>query len=267
MKNRIIRTIITMVLVVSTVIFTAGRAINANAKTADKTYSSKDGWTVKYDPSVITVNESRDGTTFVYNGNASGTDRLTISYKEGILPEKALDDLAKGWGNEKAITSSESYFPGTTDKWGYWKTLITSSDGSSVNENAFAGQYNNGVLVFDMATHYSGRDDASKTAWMALQNIENSITYASFAPQTMYNGMAGSYVLNGTEMIEGREIPVQYTVTLNEDHSGSIRLMGDEQYVMWGTHSLIQADNSYDYSTDGHTLNLNVDGNWLTFTK
>ena len=271
MLNRISRKVISVVLAMATLIFMVGCTKNVNAavsnksaSTAQKTYTSSNGWSVKYDPSVITVCEDKNATSFIFTGNGTNDEKLTISYKQGGTPEKAADALAAGWNGIVKTTNqlfkSESYFPGTNDSWGYWRTLIA-NDPADISENAFAGEYNGGVLMFDMATRGNG------DGWKALQNIMDSITYKDFAPQAMYQGIAGIYTMKGTELIEGKAVPVVYTVTLNNDHQGTIKLMGDEQYVMWGSHLLIQADNSYDYSVDGQTLTLNIDGNQLVFTK
>ena len=265
MKNRIVKTVIAMVLVVSTVLFTAGFAMNTNVK--EKTFKSKDGWSVNYDPSTIKVINGKHSTSFIYTGDKTGKNMLTISYKKGVAPEKALYDLTAGWGNTADISKGESYFPGTNDKWGLWDTLLSNTQGSGINKNAFAGEFNGGTLIFDFVTVNSSDASANSAVWQILSQISDSATYDSFAPQTMYAGYAGVYTMNGVELINGQRVPVTYTVTLDADHQGTVKLGGDVQYVMWGSHSLIQADNSFDYNTDGHTLNLNVDGNWLTFTK
>ncbi|MBR4718828.1 MAG: hypothetical protein IKP31_01155, partial [Lachnospiraceae bacterium] len=100
----------------------------------------------------------------------------------------------------------------------------------------------------------------------ALSAIIDSITYDDFEPQTMYEYYPGVYKMSDTEEIEGEEVTYEYSVTLNEDHSGVIS-MQDDIYVMWGSTMLIQADNSYEYTIEGDNLMLNMDGNWMTFTK
>ena len=266
MKNRIFRTITAMALVVSTMIFMPGCATSVNAKTNkdSKTYKSDQGWTIKYDPSIVTVKENDDSTSFVYTGSGTHDEMLTISFRHGLTPEEAVDAVAAGWPGASSssyqLYKSESYFPGSNEGWGYWRSLLPDNR-LNISEDAFAGEYNGGVLIFDMASR------TSDNGWKVLQNVMDSITYDSFAPQTMYEGIAGTYVMNGTEMINGKEVPVTYSIVLDNDHQGTIKLLGDEQYVMWGTHNLIQADNSYDYSVDGHTLTLDLDGSQLIFAK
>ncbi|HCM91345.1 MAG TPA: hypothetical protein DIS78_02085 [Lachnospiraceae bacterium] len=229
-------------------------------------YKNSRGWSVKYDPSLITVNEAEDMTSFVYTGESAGTNMLSISYVPDEQPEEVLAKLTQGWDDPEAIVRSESYFPGTNDKWGYWRNPKDNGEGSGLSEDIFAGEYNGGVLVFDFVTHKAGDDEMDMAVSDTLSGIIDSITYDDFEPQTMYDYYPGVYKMTETEEIEGEEVTYEYSVTLNEDHSGLIS-MQDDINVMWGSTMLIQADNSYEYTIEGDNLMLNLDGNWLTFTR
>lgn len=232
----------------------------------EKSYKSENGWEVKYDPSVIAVNEAENMVAFVYTGFSAGTNMLSISYIADKQPEEALAELTEGWGDQDEIERSESYFPGTNDKWGCWRSLISNGEGSGLSENVFAGEYNGGVLMFEFTTHKAEDDKIDTPVNNALQSIMDSITYEDFEPQTMYEYYPGVYKMSETEEIEGEEVTYEYSVTLNEDHSGVISLQ-DDIYVMWGSNMLIQADNSYEYTIEGDNLLLKWDDNWLSFTK
>ena len=232
----------------------------------EKEYVSDRGWSVKYDPSIITVNEGEDMTSFVYTGESAGTNMLTISYIADKLPDEVLSELTEGWGDPGSVESSESYFPGTSDKWGLWRTLLSNGEGSGLSENVFAGEYNGGVLMFDFTTHKAEDDSIDIPVSDALSAVIDSIKYEDFAPQTMYEDYPGVYKMEETEEIEGEEMTYEYSITLNEDHSGVIS-MQDDIYMMWGSNLLIGADFSYDYSVDGDKLTVDMDGNKLTFTR
>ena len=211
----------------------------------EKEYVSDRGWSVKYDPSIITVNEGEDMTSFVYTGESAGTNMLTISYIADKLPDEVLSELTEGWGDPGSVESSESYFPGTSDKWGLWRTLLSNGEGSGLSENVFAGEYNGGVLMFDFTTHKAEDDSIDIPVSDALSAVIDSIKYEDFAPQTMYEDYPGVYKMEETEEIEGEEMTYEYSITLNEDHSGVIS-MQDDIYMMWGSNLLIGADFSYD---------------------
>lgn len=232
----------------------------------EKEYVSDRGWSVKYDPLIITVNEGEDMTSFVYTGESAGTNMLTISYIADKLPDEVLSELTEGWGDPGSVESSESYFPGTSDKWGLWRTLLSNGEGSGLSENVFAGEYNGGVLMFDFTTHKAEDDSIDIPVSDALSAVIDSIKYEDFAPQTMYEDYPGVYKMEETEEIEGEEMTYEYSITLNEDHSGVIS-MQDDINMMWGSNLLIGADFSYDYSVDGDKLTVDMDGNKLTFTR
>ena len=238
----------------------------AEQASEEKEYVSDRGWSVKYDPSIITVNEGEDMTSFVYTGESAGTNMLTISYIADKLPDEVLSELTEGWGDPGAVESSESYFPGTSDKWGLWRTLLSNGEGSGLSENVFAGEYNGGVLMFDFTTHKAEDDSIDIPVSDALSAVIDSIKYEDFAPQTMYEDYPGVYKMEETEEIEGEEMTYEYSITLNEDHSGVISIQ-DDINMMWGSNLLIGADFSYDYSVDGDKLTVDMDGNQLTFTK
>ncbi|MCR5405673.1 MAG: hypothetical protein K6E88_02705, partial [Lachnospiraceae bacterium] len=232
----------------------------------EKEYVSDRGWSVKYDPSIITVNEGEDMTSFVYTGESAGTNMLTISYIADKLPDEVLSELTEGWGDPGSVESSESYFPGTSDKWGLWRTLLSNGEGSGLSENVFAGEYNGGVLMFDFTTHKAEDDSIDIPVSDALSAVIDSIKYEDFGPQTMYEDYPGVYKMEETEEIEGEEMTYEYSITLNEDHSGVISIQ-DDINMMWGSNLLIGADFSYDYSVDGDKLTVDMDGNQLTFTR
>lgn len=238
----------------------------AEQASEEKEYVSDRGWSVKYDPAVITVNEGEDMTSFVYTGESAGTNMLTISYIADKLPDEVLSELTEGWGDPGSVESSESYFPGTSDKWGLWRTLLSNGEGSGLSENVFAGEYNGGVLMFDFTTHKAEDDSIDIPVSDALSAVIDSIKYEDFAPQTMYEDYPGVYKMEETEEIEGEEMTYEYSITLNEDHSGVISIQ-DDINMMWGSNLLIGADFSYDYSVDGDKLTVDMDGNQLTFTR
>ena len=229
-------------------------------------YKSSWGWSVEYDPSVITVNEADYMTSFVYTGESAGTNMMAITNIPERQEDEVLEELVNGFEDPESITKSESYFPGTGDKWGYWITPKDNGTGSGLAEDIFTGEYNGGVLMFEFITHKSGDEEMDMAVSDTLSAIIDSIKYTDFEPQTMYADYPGVYKLSETEEIEGEEVTYEYSVTLNEDHSGVIS-MQDDIDVMWGSNALIQADNSYDYKLEGDNLILDLDGNSLTFTR
>lgn len=228
------------------------------AEADTEVYTSDRGWSMTYDPAKFAVNEGEDMTSFVYQGESAGTNMLMVSYISDKQPEEALYEVTEPWGDPENIRRSEGIFPGTSDKWGYWRTLEYTEEGSGLMQSAIAGEYNGGVLLYEITAHLSGDDAIDIPATDELSELLNSVKYENFEPQTMYDYIPGKYVQEGGD----------YSVTLNEDHTGVISLDKDID-VLWGSIELTAADGSgaREYTIEGDSLMLNNDGEWLTFIK
>jgi len=69
-------------------------------------YTSGDGWTVQYDPSLIEVEEGGGAVDFLYLGESEGTNMVTISYEADKQPEEVLYELTSTWGNDEEAKAS-----------------------------------------------------------------------------------------------------------------------------------------------------------------
>ncbi len=221
-------------------------------------YESKDGWSVRYNPDCIAVNEADNFVGFVYTGECAGTNMVSISYTEGKQPQEVLGEITEAWGNGDEIERFESYCPGTSDKWAYW-VVLPSEGGSGLSETAIASEYNGGVLLFENTAHMSGDDaiDIAVSDQMAL--IVDSIQYKDFEEQTMLDYVAGTY---SQEVEDG----FKDTITLNHDHTGMISFQ-DDIPVTWSSIELIGADFRYEYTIEGDILMVNIDDVWREFTR
>ncbi len=144
-------------------------------KGEDLVYSDANGWSVKYNPSVITVNQSGPITSFVYTGESAGTNMVMVTYDVGKDAKTAIADTAKSWG-EKA-TTSEGVFPGTEDVKGYWAILPPATEGSGLYETAVARDYMDGYLVFELIGHNSGNEELDMAVSDALATIIDSLQF------------------------------------------------------------------------------------------
>ena len=228
-------------------------------------YKGKDGWSVIYDPAEFEVKEEEDGTSFLFKEGTPGANLVKISFIPEKQPEEALYNLTQSWEADPtdpdAIDRIEGFFPGTSDKWGYWRSF----ENKKIIRSAIAGEYHDGVLLFDFA-QVPGEGEGT-TISDALSELINSITYENFGPQKMYEYVPGTYVLTGE--IDGKAPATEYSITLNEDHTGTIRLE-EESDILWGSIALLHTTppfTSYEYTIEGDSLVLNLDGDWVTFKK
>ncbi len=218
------------------------------------------GWAAEYDPTVIEVKENESGADFIYTGESAGDSMASISFTADKQPEEVLYEITSAWGNEEAVVRSEGFFPGTTDKWGFWRVLDPAEGDPAPHRTAIAGEYNGGVLLLENTISLSGNEENDTAMSDALANIVDSITYENFEDQVMYEYVPGTYT--------AEQDGASYSITLNADHTGVIDFQ-DSVDIFWGSIELTAADNSfnYEYTIEGDSLMVNYDGNWLTFSK
>ena len=239
----------------------ASSANDAGSKTPDgheeMTYKSSDGFQVRYNAGSVEVMETDEHSVqFVYTGESAGTNMVVISCIPDKQPEEALYELTSAWGEQESISRREGFFPGTDDKWGYWRELLPEEGGSQLAETAIAGEYNGGVLMFEIVSHMSGNDETDMAVSDTMSGIIDSITYDSFEPQTMYSYYPGTYVADNEKLV------------LNDDHSGVLSIQDDID-IIWGSNYIMASDGSftYEFAIEGDNLNLNYDGEWLDFHR
>ena len=228
------------------------------------TYKSKDGWSVQYHTEQFNMEEDEDSVIFIYKEGTPGANTEEIRYIRGKQPQEVLGELTDTWDTESVeIKRNEGIFPGTSDKWGYWRE----QDGSDVIRTAVAGEYNGGVLPFYSIE--SQTDEPISVVSDAISEIVDSITYDKYEPQKEFDYVPGNYVMTITDEIEGQTVSAEYYVQLDDDHTGVIS-MQDDIDVMWGSYELMRTSpdfEKYEYTIEGESLMLNLDGQWFTFEK
>ena len=237
----------------------SGSTSGTGASQETGTYQSMDGWTVQYNADLIEVSEVDDHTvSFVYIGDSAGTNMVTVQYIPDQQPAESLYELTSEWGDLEAIERSEGFFPGTEDKWGYWRTF-SAAEGLSLT--AIAGEYNGGVLLFDVTNHIGNDDAQNMSVSAALERIIDSITYDSFEAQTMYSYIPGTYVKEKDDAPGNMD-----TVILNKDHTGRLEFQ-DVVDLTWGSIIRVEGGSEYEYHIEGDTLYLIMDGDAREFKR
>ena len=232
----------------------------------DMEFISSDGWRVVYNAKDIESMEVDDhAAQFVYVGESAGTNMVEIRYIKDKQPEEVLYDLTSTWTNDQDdIERSEGIFPGTTDKWGFWRELPADEDGSRLGQTAIAGEYNGGVLLFTITSHMSGKDEIDIPVSDAISELINGIQYKDgFKDQKMFDYYAGTYKA-------AKDNKAYKSIVLNKDHSGVLTdAKGKKTNIMWGSIELTDTDNNkdYEYTIEGESLMMKVGNDWVSFTK
>ena len=141
----------------------------------DVVYTSEDGWEVRYNPDVITLNEGDGITTFVYTAESAGTNMITATYTTDSNAEDAIKEIGKNWGD--AANYSENIFPGTEDVKGYWVCVDPDTEGSGAFMTAIARDYMEGALVFETDGHMGNDEENNMAVSDALAGIIDSLEF------------------------------------------------------------------------------------------
>ena len=227
----------------------------------EMTYISSDGFQLSYDPGIVSCTEVDQHTVrFDCIAESDGENTMTVSFVSGKQPEEVLSEKTADWGNEEKTERREGFFPGTTDKWGYYRELNLLENGAGQYMTAIAGEYNGEVLLFEIAENKSGEGETDIAVSDAFSGILNSITYDDFEKQSMYDYYPGTYTSSDADGT--------YTITLNEDHTGTFDFQ-DIVPVIWGTYLITTEDGSFEYefSIEGDNIMLDYDGTWLSFER
>ncbi|MBQ7565563.1 MAG: SprB repeat-containing protein [Oscillospiraceae bacterium] len=228
----------------------------------EMTYMSPDGYQLRYMASIMEAFElDEHSEKFVYIGEASNTNEITVRYVADKQPEELLYEVTSEWGDPLDVIRTEGFFPGTTDKWGYWRSYIGTENGVKVSKTAIAGEYNGGVLLFDIVAHIENDELKDIAISDALAFVVDSVTYDNFGPQTMYSYIPGEY-----EQTDAADTP--WHVTLAEDHTGVLRT-DKEVPIVWGSIELTPSngDGPYEYTIEGDGLYLQYGDEWLSFER
>ena len=235
-------------------------AEDASSNDALMEFISEDGWSVNYDGELVEASELNNGAQFVYIGESAGTNMVSITYDPEGVVATALYDITSQWGVEdEKITYIEGFFPGTDDKWGFWRILDPEDSTDGMGETAIATEYNGGVLVVDYISHNGDDEEMNLQVSGVLSDIIDSIKYEKFEDQTMFDYLIGTY---SGEDSDGTKIEAVF----NADHTGTLTIQDTVDFT-WSADKLTGEDFEYVYSMEQDVLSIDYDGNGLKLTK
>ncbi|MCR5452083.1 MAG: hypothetical protein K6F00_05585 [Lachnospiraceae bacterium] len=238
----------------------------AEETTEMKDHKSSDGWTVKYDPSLIAVTEENGITGFAYIGDSAGTNGIYISYVKDKQPQEVLGEMTSEWDQE-TLERTEGYFGTGSDKWSFTYSYPFEDGGSQAHESITALEYNGGVLVIDQISHLAGDEEIDMAVSDTLATVLDTMEFEDFQAQEQYSYIPGKYTAKVSDEIDGEKTEVTYSVTLNDDHTGVLSLQDDVD-VIWESIDMITDDGTkYDFNVEGDYLYLDLDGETIEFTR
>ena len=222
-----------------------------------------ENWSVYYDPSEFEVSEQDGETHFVYTGESAGSDLVAISYHEDKMPQEVLYDKTSSY-DDSQIDRSEGYFGAGSD-WAFTYSVY-SSEGSGLNEQLTGVEHNGGTLLVDILMHSETEVEDQMRVSDALASIVDSLNLTDHKEQTQFSYVPGVYAQTIVEEMEGVDQTFVKKVSLYDDHTGVLSIQDDID-IHWSSTELIGSDFRYEYTIEGSSLLVNVDGSWETYEK
>ena len=159
----------------------------ANFKNAaagdDLVYEDANGWSVRYDPDLFTVNGGGPEVSFVYTGESAGTNMITVTYTVDNKAEAAIKELGESWSEKTEY--SDGPFPGADYAKGYRAVLPPEEEGSGLYMTAIARDYMDGALIFELTGHNGNDEEMNMAVSDHLAGIIDSLTWTVYDYDTI----------------------------------------------------------------------------------
>lgn len=182
---------------------------------------------------------------------------------EEVLTEKLPKD-EKGVVCDEMAVGKENYWAHTREKK---PENIDPNAGDSVNEAFVAIEHNGGTVLIDMMKHLETDASQERAILDALGDFLTEFELVNHKPQTEYEYVIGKYTLERKEELEGKEVKIEETVVMNEDHTCEITFQDTVKGDWTATTISISGGVEYGYTVEGDNLYLNVDGEWREFAR
>ena len=230
-------------------------------------YASKDGWRTQYDKNSFEVNETKEGTYFVYTGDCAGTCYVGLSVVNRQSAKEVLYEKTANW-NPANMMISEGLFQG--DKWQYTRILTPSAGEVPVYQMYKAAEYNGRVFLIEAYETMGNNEGINMKVSDSIAMVIDAIEFNYYESQTEFNYYVGTYEYKYDDVVDGQLQTFTYTITLNPDHTG-VLMTQDIAEVYWGSYELYMRSNWNDrkeFTIEGNNLLINLGhGNWVTFTS
>ena len=138
-------------------------------------YHDANGWSIKYDATKFEVTQNGPEVFIVYTGEAAGSNLITVTYTIDNKGEAAIKELGKNYGDKAEY--SEKPFPGADDVKGYFVSVPVDKEGSGAYMEAFARDFMDGALIFEVDGHEGNDEEMNKEVKEAITAVLDSLTF------------------------------------------------------------------------------------------
>ena len=265
--------IITTVIIIGAIVFMMKGKPEANNEPAETlTYVSEGGnWKISYDTSKYSLNDTLGNGEICFNyiAGSSGTNAVIISYHKNQMPDEVLYEKVKDIDDSR-IERGECSF-GQDMYWAHFRRIKPENEdpekGDVVYECFKAMEHNGGTVLLDFIGHLETNDEWYSNEINDESELINTFELLNHQPQTEYAHIPGTYIREYTDEIGGDEVSIKESIVLREDHSCEMTFQDTVCGEWTGTEILINWGDDYEYSVEGDSLYLNMNGNWVEFKK
>ena len=244
-------------------------AAAAGAGAAGGFYEDERGWYVLYEPSLFTVDAKKDDVKFIYTGEAVGDNYVELSY----IPDKGarevltaeLEELAQEWElDEESISRSEGFI--YDDNWCYTAVAEFEEDDRDTTVSYQSAEYNGGVFLTKTVEGLTDENCLEGFMGDALWQITDTLTFYNYQPQEEFAYVPGVYARADADPNACPDAVDR--IILKKDHAGTL-VFQDSIPIFWGSSELTRknSDTSYEYTIEGDNLYINLDDEWLEYSR
>ena len=240
-------------------------------KTSIATFEAKEGWKLSYDTEKFSRNDDLgDGKIcFNYIGECSGTTAVLVSYIPEKLPDEVLYEKTADIDDSR-ITRGESYF-GRDMYWAHFRHIKPENEDPNVGDVVYEGftaiEHNGGTVLIDSIEHEETNDKQYSDIENAMSELINSFELIDHKPQTEYAYIPGHYMRSYVEEFEGENVEITESVDLKDDHTCEVTFQDTILGEWTGTKLILSNYEELEFSVEGDSLFLNMNGEWVEFNK
>lgn len=231
------------------------------------TVMSPDGWKLTYDPEKFCLNDTLGGgeVAFNYTGECAGTTAVFLSYVPDKMPDEALYEKVAGYSDD-LVERFEARFG---DYWAHYRVIAPDDKAAGSECHSYIGiEHNGGTVILEQIDHTNVEPEQNYSDIInAFSELLSTFELLNHEPQAEYAYVAGSYAHTYTDELEGQKVEATYRVVMNDDHTCMFSIQDDIAGEWTGTELILNSGNSYEYTVEGDSLYVDMDGNWTEFNR
>jgi len=229
-------------------------------------FSHRTGWKTRFNATMFELWESGDAVRFVYAGDGTGTDELSIAFYENRTPQEVLYDVTNDL-DPMIPERYEGFFNADDGDWCYGRYIPAEKEPNGVERAYTAVEHNGGTLLIAEKSTPMDTEALQTAVDQGIMQIRENFEWTDHKPQEEFSYVVGTYVRNYSEEIEGKEEKFTETIVMNADHTGKLSFQDDVD-MYWTSYEIVdESGNRVEYKVEGDFLYYDVTGDNREFER